>query len=343
MEHSMRFATTVDGLFGHRPEVNVSPQVRYRHSYTDWYLIPKERYSIAPPNVKTNIVSIPAADGGLDLSEALTGYPVYENREGYFEFYIDNEKILKNHMTGFPGGDLMWQGIETVWYEIYRDICNFLNGRVIYMLLEDDPRWVYHGRFTVGPYDASNGNFSAIKISYTLEPFKKLAWRNDGNWFFDALYTKDTNPTVNGFESYDDKLPLINPYNDIYINGTSEIPVIKKFRCGVMPVVPKIHLDIVSASEDDPEFTIKVTNDSVTTINYETTIKPSQFEHTESDKEYNGQTYHVKSFDLIDRKIIFIDILHPSFLSHAAYADMPSVLTFIGEAFVSVDYDIGVL
>ena len=74
MDHSMRFATTIDNLFGNVPEVNVFPSTSdYRHSYDDWYLIPKERYSIEPPKVKENIISIPAADGGLDLSEALTG------------------------------------------------------------------------------------------------------------------------------------------------------------------------------------------------------------------------------------------------------------------------------
>ena len=339
----MRFATTIDNLFGNVPEVNVFPSTSdYRHSYDDWYLIPKERYSIEPPKVKENIISIPAADGGLDLSEALTGYPVYENREGSFEFYVDNDKILKNYMTGFPGGDIMWQGITTTWYEIYRDICNFLNGRVMYIMLEDDPRWVYHGRFTVGDYDASNGNFSAIKISYVLDPYKLLVWRNDNKWFFDSLYTNELSPLMSAVTNYDDKYALLNRYNDIYVNGTTEAPSVKTFRCGVKPVVPTIHVDLVSASIDDPEFTIKCTNMSVA-INYEHTYKASEFEYTESDKEYNGQTYHVKSFDIVDRKIIFIDRLHPSSTSQSGSGDNPSTLTFIGEAFISVSYDIGVL
>ena len=342
MEHSMRFAKTVDGLFGHLNDVNIELNKPYRHSYTDWYLIPKERYFVEQPEVKSNIIDVPATNGGLDLSESLTGYPVYSNREGYFEFYVDNDKVLRNYMTGLPGGGIMWQGIETIWYDIHRDICNFLNGRVMYMMLEDDPRLIFHGRFSVGALDASNGNFSSVKISYVLEPFKLLPWRTDNRWYFDCLYTANLDPLTTGLSGYNDKRVLLNPYQDVRVNGTVENPTTIRPRSGDMPTIPTITCELIYQDDEDPEITIEITNESVD-INYGHTYKASEMNSSNKTKVVNGITYNVKKFTIYDRKIIFIDLYAPSMVSHNGFSNTPNVLRMQGNGWISLDYDIGVL
>lgn len=56
-----------------------------KNTWDDWHIVPSSRPVIKPPTKKTNYLDIPGADGNLDLSEALTGYPVYNNREGSIE------------------------------------------------------------------------------------------------------------------------------------------------------------------------------------------------------------------------------------------------------------------
>ena len=57
MDHSIRFGKTVEDLYSIPSELSSDPvRDNYRHSYTDWFLIPKKRYSIEPPEVKSNII-----------------------------------------------------------------------------------------------------------------------------------------------------------------------------------------------------------------------------------------------------------------------------------------------
>ena len=325
MDHSMRFSETLRGLYLLPPEVNNSIDSKFRHSFNDWYLIPKERYSIIPPEVKSNIIEIPGADGGLDLSESLTGYPVYSNREDSFDFYIADDKTIRNKYTGL---DNLYQGETTTWYEIYRDICNFLNGRQMYLLLEDDPRFYYYGRFTVGKYNSGNGKFSEIKISYNLEPYRILPWKTDNDWYWDALYVRNTSPLATGENVYNTGDQFKNPYQDIFINDGTEVS--KTFICGPMSVVPKIHVALIVTQEvTNPTVTIQAINESIH-LNYTQTYLSTNVEVTE--KTVGGITYNVKEFDIYDRNIIF---------AYSRNGTNELKLTMNG--WISLDYEIGVL
>ena len=61
-----------------------------KNTWDDWHLLPSTRPLFNPPPTKTKQVDIPGANGAIDLSESLTGYPVYENRTGSTEFYVAN-------------------------------------------------------------------------------------------------------------------------------------------------------------------------------------------------------------------------------------------------------------
>ena len=51
-----------------------------KNTWDDWHLIPSKRPSFNPPNVKSQYVDIPGGNGVLDLTESLTGYPLYNTR-----------------------------------------------------------------------------------------------------------------------------------------------------------------------------------------------------------------------------------------------------------------------
>ena len=62
-----------------------------KNTWDDWKIVPASRPVFKSPALKKKTIEIPGADGFIDLSESLTGYPVYSNREGSFEFVVMND------------------------------------------------------------------------------------------------------------------------------------------------------------------------------------------------------------------------------------------------------------
>lgn len=122
-----------------------------KNTWTDWFLIPDSRPVFAPPSPKTDFLDIPGLDGSLDISELLTGYPVYNDREGSMKFIVDN-------------GHREWQ-------ELYSEIMDFLHGKRMKAVLTDDPGYYYEGRFAVNEWESQKSN-SVITIEYKTGPYK---------------------------------------------------------------------------------------------------------------------------------------------------------------------------
>ena len=122
------------------------------HTYYDFKIVPTERPVFAAPEPKTDIVEIPGADFHLDLSEALTGYPLYGPREGDIEFIA---------LNGF--GE---------WQERFSAMLHFFHGKNnLKIILEDDPGFYYSGRLSVSKEKSDKHN-NFITVEYVLEPYK---------------------------------------------------------------------------------------------------------------------------------------------------------------------------
>ena len=126
-----------------------------KNTWTDWHLIPATRPTPAMPGFNTKYVEIPGRDGTIDLSECLVKRPVYGDRSGSFQFYVDHEH---------------YNPIET-WVSVYHDIAAFLHGKHMKMCLSDDPLWYYEGRFSLNEF-SPDAAFSSITINYQVQPFK---------------------------------------------------------------------------------------------------------------------------------------------------------------------------
>ncbi len=88
-----------------------------------------------------------AETGIIDLTEALTGDVVYNNRHQEFEFALINVENFEKVKT---------------------DLSNFLHGKAFDYSMTMDPGYTYHGRFTVSSYSHSaysSGILGNIKIS----------------------------------------------------------------------------------------------------------------------------------------------------------------------------------
>lgn len=148
MYHSITFGDGSLYPSGHEKE----GQFMGINTWDDWHLIPAERPSVAAPGVSTNFVEIPGRDGAIDLSTFLTNRPVYGMRQGSWDFYVDND--------------------HEYWETIRMKMMNFLHGKRMKVVLEDDPGWYWEGRFAVDSWRSEPSN-SRISINYQIDTYKK--------------------------------------------------------------------------------------------------------------------------------------------------------------------------
>ena len=117
-------------------------------------LILVDGYTLEPPEPKTYTVDIPGGNGVIDLTDALSGDTVYNNRSQEFDLYaicVDNFEKLKT------------------------DVSNLLHGKSFDYKITMDPDYTYHGRFSVSSYvhsTYSNGKVGVIKVKIDADPYK---------------------------------------------------------------------------------------------------------------------------------------------------------------------------
>lgn len=171
-----------------------------KNTWDDWHLIPTSRPVFNPPSVKTNLIEIPGWDGALDLTTALAGRPLYKNRTGSIEFYVDND--------------------FRDWTVLYSEIMVYLHGQKMRAVLEDDPSYYYEGRFAINAWK-SNKERSSLVIDYDVNPYKKDILGTDEEWIWDTF----------NFET-----GIIRYYKDLPVSGSLSVTVI----VDMMPVSPTI-------------------------------------------------------------------------------------------------------
>lgn len=112
-------------------------------------------FTLSPPTPKTYLVDIPGGNGKLDLTSALIGDTVYDNRAQSFIFKIIDVDDFESVKT---------------------NISNFLHGKEFDYELTWDPGYTYHGRFKVTSYTKETfnmGKIGTIQIDVDAEPYKR--------------------------------------------------------------------------------------------------------------------------------------------------------------------------
>lgn len=175
--HSMQIIPDNVSIYG-----NISKQTfNGINTFDDWHLMPTSRLIISPPSVKTNYIDIPGANGIIDATEIMTGYPTYENRSGSLEFYVLNgHSVLSNNRR-----DQTWSKYG-LWNNRYSEIMDFLHGRSMKLILDDDPEYYYRGRMSVNTWK-SDKTFSKITLDYNLDPFKYEMFDSTEDWLWDPF------------------------------------------------------------------------------------------------------------------------------------------------------------
>lgn len=122
--------------------------------------------TIPQPEPKTNMISIPGASAGVDLTE-VTGQINYENREGItFAF------VLRN-------------GFEE-WDAVVTKIAMMVHGKRCKVIVDHDLGHYYSCRLTVD-FQKTKKAVGTITISGTADPFKYDVQASDEEWKWDTF------------------------------------------------------------------------------------------------------------------------------------------------------------
>ena len=162
---------------------------QYIHSYRDLELFPKSKMSVQPPEVRETYIDIAGKDGELDLSEVLTGYPTFGNRDAKFEFTV----IDRNR-----------------WDYVYTRLMNEIHGRKLYVIIDEDSKYYYTGRVKVNSFK-SKKNTATIVVDGYLDPYKVSLAATSERWLWDPF----------NFET-----DIARDYSDLVVDGSSTYTII---------------------------------------------------------------------------------------------------------------------
>lgn len=174
-----------------------------KNTWDEWKMMPVKagKIEFATPEMKYESVEIAGSDNALDMSEVLTGYPLYESRRGSLNFrFFDNGVPVRSR---------------------FDQLKNFLHGKKVIVINEDQPEYYYEGRMMVGDFKPKQGNWGDVEISYILNAYKLELTSSSEDWLWDTF----------NFET-----GVIREYKDIEVISHKVVTVIGSRK----PTVPRI-------------------------------------------------------------------------------------------------------
>lgn len=127
-----------------------------KHTFYDWGLYVGNNAAVEPPAVRTNFIEIPGRNGNIDMTETLSGRPVYGNRVITLEL---GGKVAKERQQQFVS-----------------DFVNAYHGRRVTVEFDRDREWYYEGRATISGVEISN---TVVRMTMTVDADPYKYSRND--------------------------------------------------------------------------------------------------------------------------------------------------------------------
>lgn len=135
-----------------------------KHSFGTYKLILTNNDVNETPTPKTSYVSVPGSSKIIDLSEVISGQPVYDSRKLKFNFAAGNNP-------------------ET-WPARYSKFLNDVHGKHVKLILDNDNLWYYEGRADVSGFNRKT-EIGTFKMDAECEPFKKFLYGVGEPWKWD--------------------------------------------------------------------------------------------------------------------------------------------------------------
>lgn len=145
---------------------------RWANTETDWHLLPVSAPAVTPPLERRLVANVPGRNGTTEFSTCLTGYPIFNAREGSWKFYYEIE-------NGTEWGTNI---LDKIGYWLAE--CTQPNKMRIE--LEDEPGFYYIGRVWADTSFSRSNDHSVITLNYRLYPFKFLCDRV-GDYLWDSF------------------------------------------------------------------------------------------------------------------------------------------------------------
>lgn len=148
------------------------------HTWKTWGFVPTACPTVAPPNKKETTMDVPGSNGSIDLTELLIGYPLYENREGSWSFYLTEytDALLDNNDLQILDNldDPILASENTDWASFYTKVLNRIHCKHVAIILDDDPNYYWEGYLKVSQWDKpADLSANGVTIEYKLYPYKK--------------------------------------------------------------------------------------------------------------------------------------------------------------------------
>ena len=144
-------------------------------------------------------IEVPGRNGQIDLTEALTGYTVYNNRQIVLE--LGGRKRSQD-----------WPGFMS-------NFLNDLHGKSVKVIFDNDPSYYYQGRATVESDYEKGNEIARFTLTINAEPYKYSNQSTTEPWLWDPFSFVDG---------------VIRYYNQLQVDGTAQIQVLGS----EMPVIP---------------------------------------------------------------------------------------------------------
>lgn len=159
-----------------------------KHSFDDFgiYLTSK---TINPPEPQTNTISVPLRDGSIDLTESLTNDVKYNDRKINMTFSVIHP---------------MEQ-----WSDKVSEIENYLHGKLIKVVFDDDQNFYYMGRLKVNEW-SSQKSIGKLVIECIADPYK---YDVQGDWLWDP---------------FDFENDCISESENIIVSGSTSVVIVGK-------------------------------------------------------------------------------------------------------------------
>lgn len=141
------------------------------HTYDDWNLYITNTNVIGNPEQYTNYVTVPGRDGRLDMSEALTGRPIYIRRE-----------LTINLASSRP---------KTMWDATISYFRNHINGRVCRITFDNDVSYFWRGRVRIEDFESAM-TLGQFTVKVEAEPYKYSILQSSDPWLWNPFnFTTD--------------------------------------------------------------------------------------------------------------------------------------------------------
>lgn len=180
---------------------NNSATINDKHTFYDYGLYVTNTNPVSPPKPRTQSIIIPGRNGNLDITEALSGYTIYENR------------IITLKMGGKKKPEL-WSGFMSTFL-------NEIHGKKVKLVFDEEQEYYYVGRATVNSDYERTGGIARFTVTIDAEPYKYSVTDSMEPWEWDTFSFVDG---------------VIMNYSDLNVSGEMECTIVGS----EMPVIPEI-------------------------------------------------------------------------------------------------------